>query len=166
MNNLILIGTGGDGVKLLGQTLGNYLVLLGYNLTLTFSYDSAVRGGDIMAFIKFGHEKIDNPIIDSADLMVQFSTSNKNFKTKKLIADENVKKLASEDYENVIKIKMKQLTANELQSNKVTNMLMFGFLIKELGLEFNLSYIEQVLPKKFTELNLKAIKLGFENELN
>ncbi|MFH1455487.1 MAG: 2-oxoacid:acceptor oxidoreductase family protein [archaeon] len=161
MTKIILIGMGGDGVKLLGLTLGNYLVALGYNLALTFSYDSAVRGGDIMAFLDFGNEKIENPIIDEADLMVQFSNSDKKFNCKNLITDEKVTGYATECNE-IVKKPVKQFALDNLQSNKVTNMLMFGFLIKELGLDFKEEEIVKVLPPKFTELNLKAIKLGYE----
>ncbi len=75
MNNeikIVLIGSGGDGIKFLGKSLGKYLIALGYEIALTFSYDSAVRGGEITASLIFGKNKIESPVIDNADFILDF----------------------------------------------------------------------------------------------
>ncbi len=136
-NKIILIGSGGDGIKFLGQAFGNYLVELGLKVALTLTYDSAVRGGDILAFITFGKGLIENPIIDKADLAIYLSESDKKFETKK-----------------TIKLKKEQ-----------TNMNALGVLIKEFDLEFDEEKLRSVLPENSTppsgaskQENLEKIK--------
>jgi Pyruvate/2-oxoacid:ferredoxin oxidoreductase gamma subunit len=83
MTKIILIGKGGDGIKYLGKAFGKYLIKLGFEVSLMFSYDAVMRGGDIIAFLIFDKNKIENPVIEEADLAIYLSKSDKNFKSKK-----------------------------------------------------------------------------------
>jgi len=153
MTKIILIGHGGEGIKLLGQIIGNYLTILGFNLTLMFSYDSSIRNGDIVAFLKFNHKKIENPLISRANLIVQLSNSNKTFDCDKLIVNNEVTKFAA-NYKNIIKL--------PLRDKHTANIMMFGYLIKELGLELKEKEIAKILPPKLTKSGIKTVKFGYE----
>jgi len=85
MTKIILVGKGGDGIKFLGKAFGKYLIKLGFEVSLMFSYDAVMRGGDIIAFLIFDKNKIENPVIEKADLTIYLSKSNKNFKSKKIL---------------------------------------------------------------------------------
>ena len=64
-----LVGTGGQGIKLLGHVLGNILAELGYNVSLNFEFDTSVRGGNISADLIYSDGTIECPIIDDADIL-------------------------------------------------------------------------------------------------
>lgn len=63
-----LKGQAGQGVKLLGYVLAHILADKGYNLALTSEYDAFARAGKSSSFLIFSKEKIENPIVERADL--------------------------------------------------------------------------------------------------
>ncbi len=137
MNKIILIGSGGRGIKFLGKIFGEYLITLGYEVALTYSYDAPVRGGNIIAFITFDKEKIETPKIDKADIALYFSNNDRQFSADKTI---------------------------RLTKKEQTNMFAFGVLLKELELDFKIENIKKILPEKQKDQNLKEIKNGYENQ--
>ena len=86
---VIIAGKGGDGVKHLSKTFAKFLTAKNYEVTLTFFYDAAMSGGDIYSNIVFSKTPIENPLIEKADILIEFSKIKKYFKsTKKISAEE------------------------------------------------------------------------------
>lgn len=89
---IIITGTGGQGVKYLAEKTANYLIEKGFFISLILSYDAAIEGGDIYAQLIYSKEKIENPLIDKADILVEFSKVWKDFDAKKKITLEEIEK--------------------------------------------------------------------------
>ncbi len=127
---IIISGTGGQGIKFLGKVLGEILVKLGYEVALTFDFDAAVRGGDSVAFLIYSKGKIDNPIIDTADLFVKLSSQSKDYPTEKRV--------------------------DNVEGHPI-NMYALGRLLKELKLDISEDILRDCLPERNKENNLKVI---------
>jgi 2-oxoglutarate ferredoxin oxidoreductase subunit gamma len=85
IKKIILAGKGGQGVKYISTKLANILIEKGFEVSLTFTYDAAIKGGDIFSNIIYSDESIENPIIEKADLLVSLSEINQEFNAEKEI---------------------------------------------------------------------------------
>ncbi|MBW3015408.1 2-oxoacid:acceptor oxidoreductase family protein [Candidatus Woesearchaeota archaeon] len=162
MIKIIIIGEGGQGVKLLGNVMANILASIGKHVTLTYSYDAAVRGGNITANLIYSDEKIDNPIIDTSDILLMLSETE-GISTKKMIME---KTLFKEGYENIpigdiTKIPLITLSSEKFGSPIFINMIALGQLLKKVEIDITQINLERYLPEKFLEKNLEAIRYGY-----
>ncbi len=64
---IIINGKGGHGVKLGAELLGRIAMDKEREVSISYSYDAAVRGQNITAFITIAGNKIENPVIEKAD---------------------------------------------------------------------------------------------------
>ncbi len=133
MTKLILRGTAGQGIKLLSLILADILKGQGYQIALTHEYSPLVRFGESNAYLIFSRQKIENPLIEKADLEY-------DLKEKRLQND----------------------LLKKYNNKKSMNMVLLGVILKKLNLKIDGKKIERYLPKKFIEENLKAIKKGNE----
>jgi len=127
---IAITGKGGQGIKLLGKILADLLLKKGYEIALVFDFDAAVRGGDSAAYLVYSEDKIENPIIDEADILIELAETSKQIKSKKKIG--NIE-------------------------GKPANMHALARVLKELGLEFREEEIAEALPERNREENLKVI---------
>lgn len=67
-------GQGGDGVKFMLIMLAKILSQK-HNVTLVFSYDSAVRGGNVVGDLVVSPTKIVSPVVTESDLLVDMAKS-------------------------------------------------------------------------------------------
>ena len=67
---VILAGSGGQGIMLIGQLLSQAAVLEGQEVTYTQSYGSEMRGGTANCAIIISDEMIGSPIVDKADACI------------------------------------------------------------------------------------------------
>lgn len=148
MIKIIIHGIGGQGVKLLGQTLAYIFAELGKEVTLTYEYDSNVRGGSITAYLKFSDEKILNPLIDEADYLITL-TKNSDLKAETKI--------------DTIKVPLNMI-AERLGNKKLINMVTLGYILKLLNIDLNNLNFKKALPEKLYQENLKAIEQGYVYE--
>ena len=132
MTKLVLYGTAGQGVKLLSLILANILKDQDYHIALTHKYSPLVRFGESNACLIFSRQKIENPLIEKADL--EF-----DLKGKKL-------------QEDLLK---------KSGDKKFMNMALLGMILKKLKLKMNEKELKKYLPKRFLEENLKAIARGY-----
>lgn len=151
---IILIGTGGQGIKLASKVLGDIFVFLGYEVSVMPKYDAPQRGGKIYTQIIFSDKKITNPIIDKADLTLLMSQIDFIPASKKYVADRS---LGNEKYELCPIIE----TAENLGSKLSQNMVAIGILLKKLQIDIKKINYKKVLPTKFFEINKKAIVAGY-----
>lgn len=166
MKKIIVSGEGGQGVRVISITLAQLLKNLGYEVSLLYDYDAAVRGGLSLAHLVYGKEKIDNPVIDAADILLKLSDKAEELRAKTTvyqtgISDVKGKALKFED----IPPTNEEIPFSEL-GTEIFGKELFGYMIA-LGRLMVLadvnapeSDIRAVLPKKYKEENLKAINFG------
>jgi Pyruvate/2-oxoacid:ferredoxin oxidoreductase gamma subunit/ribosomal protein S18 acetylase RimI-like enzyme len=160
-----IIGEAGQGIKLLSYTLASILAQLGHEVSLNLEYDAAVRGGSINADLIYAEGKIENPIIDEADVLIKFTKKREFFPAKALVIDESFcdsedltctiqsRKGTSYGFENV---------AISLFGSKIyINMIALGRILRYIGINILLLNIADILPKRSLEKNLEAVKYGF-----
>ncbi|MAG78637.1 hypothetical protein CL616_04710 [archaeon] len=130
---VVIAGKGGYGVKFLGTLLGKIL-MRDNQVVVTFDYDAASRGGDIIAYVVYDKEKIGNPTIDVADLLLKFSDID-GLKGKEVI-EFNF----------------------DCKSYRV-NMVALGYLLKRIGVEVSSDELKDLI-KKDSEKNVEGILYG------
>ncbi len=160
-----ILGEAGQGVKLLSFTLASILARLGHEVSLNLEYDSAVRSGKISADLIYSDDKIENPIIDEADILIKFTKSRDWFPAKALVIDESICE------EGAIECSVKsshgtfygfENVAISLFGSKVyINMIALGRILRYIGINILLLNIRDLLPPKFIEKNMEAIQYGF-----
>lgn len=152
-----MIGAGGHGIKLLGTVLAKIFADSENNTSLNLEYDAAVRGGNTTADIVIAKGKIQNPVVEQPDLLIITSPCNYDFSQVTAVwVDE---KTAIQG-KNVKVFPFFNLALSELESNRVGNMIILGAILKFLQIDKDKIDFAKYL-KKFLELNLKAIDLGF-----
>ena len=67
---ILLAGSGGQGVILTGKLLAQAAVAEGFNATYIPSYGAEVRGGTAHCHVKMGHRPIGSPIVEDATVLV------------------------------------------------------------------------------------------------
>jgi len=157
IRRLTLAGTGGYGVKFLGTLLGKVLMLKGFNVVVTFDYDAASRGGDIISYLVYSDSKIGNPTIDEADILLRFTKTNKHFKCVKRIIDTQI----ANEFEG-ISFPFSKDAVEKFKDSRVTNMIALGKLLKELEINVSEEELKQIIPPRFFVKNLEAIRYGFD----
>ena len=160
-----IIGEAGQGVKLLSHTLASILAKLGNKVSLTLDYDSAVRSGRISADLIYSDIEIENPVIDEADVLIKFTKTREWFPAKNLVIDEGMcggqcidcalqcKKGTQYGFENI--------SMQKFGSKIFINMIALGRILKYIGVNIMLINISDLLPPKYVEKNIAAIKYGF-----
>jgi len=131
MKAIFLLGTAGQGMKLLGIILARILEGKGYHVALTFEHDSFVRAGNSNAYLVFSKGKVDNPIVDEPDLRY-----------------------------DVKKPELKEELLKKYNDPKAMNMTLLGEILRELRMEMP-ENIDAYLPKRNIESNKKAIEAGY-----
>lgn len=160
-----IMGEAGQGVKLLSFTLGAILAQLGHEVSLNLEYDSAVRSGKISADLIYSDEKIENPIIDEADILIKFTRTREWFPARSLVIDESI----SEPEPLSCEIRSKKGTYYGFRDVAITkfghkmyiNMIALGRILRYIGINIMIINIKDLLPPKSLEKNLAAIKYGF-----
>lgn len=165
MKKIILTGNAGQGIKLLGYLLAATLSHFDYYVTLTYNYDSAVRTGNIAAYLIYDNKPIKNPMIDKADLVLILGYSKEVFPSKEKIIEKNICDTncinCSIECKNIESVPFQEQSIKEFKTKKQINMIALGNIIKKIGLNLNLDFLKKNLPKNFIEENAKAIKLGY-----
>jgi len=160
-----IMGEAGQGVKLLSFTLASILAQLGHEVSLNLEYDSAVRSGKISADLIYSDEKIENPIIDEADILIKFTRTREWFPARSLVIDESI----GEPGPMTCEIQSKKGTYYGFHNVAITkfghkmfiNMIALGRILRYIGINIMIINIKDLLPPKSLEKNLAAIKYGF-----
>lgn len=168
---IILAGSGGQGVLFLGNILGLAAERKRMKVVVAPSYGASVRGGDVQCGVIISDEEIHDPIVDDADIVVALSEAAlKKFSPKVkeggiLICEES-EKTAAITYSNK-QFQLISIPLSNLGPARYHNMIAMGsFLHIYPDLDFDL--IKDILIKDlkkrgreiFVEENLKAIQTG------
>lgn len=185
--NIMIVGVGGQGSLLASKLLGHLLLTEGYDVKVSEVHGMSQRGGSVVTYVRFG-EKVYSPIIDKgeADFIVSFEkleaaryveylreggiivTNTQEVDPMPVItgAAQYPENLVGKMQELGIKVDAMDclLLANEAGSSKAVNIVLMGKLSKyfDIPVEKWQKAIEDCVPEKFRELNLKAFSLGRE----
>jgi len=160
-----IIGEAGQGVKLLSYTLASILAQLGHEVSLNLQYDAAVRSGSINADLIYSEAKIENPIIDEADILIKFTKKREWFPAKALVIDESF--CDSEDLTCSIQSRkgtsygFENVAVSMFGSKIYINMIALGRILRYIGINILILNIADILPKRSLEKNVEAVKYGF-----
>ncbi|MFH1972337.1 MAG: 2-oxoacid:acceptor oxidoreductase family protein [archaeon] len=130
---LVITGKGGDGVKFLGTVLSKVLMRK-YNVVVSFDYDAANVGGDIISYIIYSEEKIGNVTIDKADVLFRLNKVGKEIKF---------------DREVVV-----------VDSEYRKNMVGLGVILKSLNIGLDIELLRSLITKDTGE-NIKSVEYGY-----
>ncbi len=183
VNNLILVGTGGQGIVLASRIIAWCAFKSGFDVKESEIHGMAQRGGSVIGQIRFG-EKIHSPSIPQGKAHIMLALEEMEalrylhfLKTDgtvilnlkqilpasldpSLYPQNTSKKLKEKGYK-VFEVKAEEL-AKSLGSTKIENTILLGVL--SLLLPFSVDTWKEVLkmavPEKMIDLNLKAFEEG------
>ena len=183
--SIMIVGVGGQGTLLASRILGSALLSKGYDVKVSEVHGMSQRGGSVVTYVKYG-EKVYSPVIGEgeADLILAFEQLEaarylpflkKGGKivvnTQKIDPMSVVTGMAEYPQGVIEKLQEKAdvtaldalSLAVEAGSPKAVNVVLMGVVAKhmEFTKEAWEKVIEETVPAKFKELNLKAFELGY-----
>ncbi|MGN0442083.1 MAG: indolepyruvate oxidoreductase subunit beta [Acutalibacteraceae bacterium] len=186
VKSILIVGVGGQGTLLASRLLGNALLSRDYDVKVSEVHGMSQRGGSVVTYVRYG-ESVSSPIIEQgeADLILSFEALEAaRFlpylkKGGKIIV--NTQQIdpmpvvtGNASYPEDILGQIKALgvdviaadalsLAEQAGSVKAVNVVLMGMLAKQTDIEKQvwLDTVEQTVPPKFLELNLKAFELGY-----
>lgn len=182
----LLVGVGGQGAILSAKILVNGLIKAGYDVKMSEIHGMSQRGGSVSTQVHWG-EKVNSPVIGkgAADIIVSFEKMEAVRYADYLkpdgvavindyeIASSTIAAGACEYPKGCIEEMQKNfechvLNAEEIAASlgntKCMNIVLFGSMVKALHMD-DIDWetvIRETVPAKFTELNLKAYRAGYE----
>lgn len=184
--NLILTGVGGQGIITLLQVIDESAFIEGYDVKSSELHGLSQRGGSVEAHIRFG-KKVNSPMVANgrADLILGLEvleglreSAKAGKQTKLLINDYTLPLVGSPSKEEVIKqlkdtkielflVPASQDCKDKLQNEIVCTMYMVGYAVAKnlmpLKKESVLKALNNIIPQKYLDLNIKAFNLGHGN---
>ena len=186
VKSILIVGVGGQGTLLASRLLGNALLSRDYDVKVSEVHGMSQRGGSVVTYVRYG-ESVSSPIIEQgeADIILSFEALEAaRFlpylkKGGKIIV--NTQQIdpmpvvtGNASYPEDILGQIKALgvdviaadalsLAEQAGSAKAVNVVLMGMLAKQADIEKQvwLDTVEQTVPPKFLELNLKAFELGY-----
>ena len=166
---IIFAGFGGQGILTAGKFLSFAAMDKGFNVSWLPSYGPEMRGGTANCSVIISDEEIGSPVISEADIVVvmnkpsldKFSKSIK--KNGILIIDSDMVK-DEVKFENIEVFNINaESKAEEIGDKRNANMILLGFLIKQLNnitIEEILKSVNEHGKREYYKLNKLAIELG------
>lgn len=176
---IIISGSGGQGIQVLGNILAEAAVKEGKEVSSTIDYGAEVRGGRSEMEIIISDEKIDYP--EAVEPNVIILLSEKGISDLKRVLkggamvffDAHIpfKDIEAQtvNYRAVFHSCKSVKIAEDLGNLKIANMAMLGYFVKITGIikpETVLSLIEEKVKEKFKEINKKAFQEGFNKAVS
>ena len=165
-----LSGTGGQGLGLGGKMLAAALSSDGLHVAQSQSYEPTSRGGMSRSDLVVTPETADYPLATALDYLLILDTRAMSI-SEGMINDNAIvlvdEELVPDPPEGNFKVHALPLTrtAISLGNLRVTNVVSLGALIA-LGdicsIETMEAAIKRVTPKKYAQMNLDAVRAGFE----
>ncbi|MFA6552156.1 MAG: 2-oxoacid:acceptor oxidoreductase subunit alpha [Candidatus Paceibacterota bacterium] len=152
-------GAAGDGVREAGQSLGTLLTSLGYEVFMSFTYPSLIKGGHNFSRLTFSKEKV---WCDHTSLDVLIALNEETVKVHKnelgqnavVFADSFEKEDIDSLKENAVALPMSE-SSKKLKALPITrNSVALGATCYLLDLHFG--EMQKILNKVFKEKSLKA----------
>jgi Pyruvate/2-oxoacid:ferredoxin oxidoreductase gamma subunit len=157
MKQIMVSGVGGQSVRVISHALALALQQLGFYVTLLYDYDSVIRGGKIVGYLKFDDQPIDSPHIDKADILLMLADKEKGLVAQRTICDSG---LCSDE-----EIPFGQLGVEKFGRAIFGNMIALGHLLRMVDVDINNFDLHKALPKAMQEDNIRAVQAGFDLNL-
>jgi len=156
---IVIDGVGGQGVRVIGNTMATLLGHMGYQVTLLYDYDSSVRGGMSEAFLKYGDEPIANPVVEHADVTLRLADRGPNhLESRYVVCDIGL----SREGEEAEEIPFLELGVKRFGRDLFGNMIALGRLLRLSGVELDEGVLTSSLPAKWRVENLAAVRFGYD----
>lgn len=168
--SVVLLGSAGQGIKVMGHALAAILASLGKHVALNVTYPTTVRAGMVRADVVYSDERVEMPFVEEADLLLRLAPVKKTdgVKAKKVIRDREVARILSDEYQreegDVEEVSFRTAALREFGSPLFINMVALGKLLRHLGIAVDKVDWEPVLPAKYLDKNILAIRYGYEFE--
>lgn len=175
--NFIIAGFGGQGVLLAGEVLATAFMLAKKNVTWYPSYGAEMRGGTVNCEIVTSDDEVSAVNKLDTDFIVALNQASFDRFMKKIkkggwmIANSSlVKEIKTRTDVNYLFAPISKL-AEDLGNVKMANILALGLAAKAskmITLEHLNQALDTVLPahrKNLLQLNIKALKIGYEYDL-
>ncbi|MCK4520669.1 indolepyruvate oxidoreductase subunit beta [Candidatus Parcubacteria bacterium] len=183
--NIVIVGTGGQGLITLLQVLAEAALIEGYDVKTSELHGLSQRGGSVEVHIRFGKE-ISSPLViqGGADLIlaleiqeslkgVYFANKNTIFLInrffipilgEKLLKEQEILKSLRKISNNIILIPAADICEKELGKNVVAGVFLLSYAShkKIIPLKPNsiLKAMEKVVSEKYFELNKKTFEFA------
>lgn len=172
---VVLSGTGGQGLILAAIMLAEAAVLAGQNVVQSQSYGPEARGGASKAEVIISDESINYPKVQTPDLVL--AISQEAYKKYGLNLNEEAVLVVDETYVpetkprsgNFFSLPLTKVTRQEFGSEQSANVVALGAVAaisKLIPLEMVRAAVQNRAPKGTAERNLKALELGWQMGLD
>lgn len=185
MQNIMIVGVGGQGTLLASRILGNVAIQAGCDVKVSEVHGMSQRGGSVVTYVKYG-EKVHSPIIDKgeADIILAFEMLEAYRALpflkkggKMIVNNQKIDPMpvitGAMEYPENIEGKLKEkvdLTiadalslALEAGNAKTVNVVLIGIMAKNTNIKYEewIETIKTTVPEKLLEVNLRAFDLGY-----
>lgn len=185
--NVMIVGVGGQGTLLASRVLGNAVLKKGYDVKVSEVHGMSQRGGSVVTYVRFG-DTVYSPIIGKgeADYIISFELleaaryiSFLKPGGQVIVNSQRIDPMpvitGACDYPEGLLEKLKESGAevDELDalslavdagSQKAVNIVLMGRFSKyltDITKEEWISAVEECVPGKFKDLNIKAFEAGY-----
>ncbi len=172
---IIISGSGGQGIMFMGKLLAQAALKQNLNVTLLPAYGAEVRGGSSFCMVIFSDQEIASPFVNQADSVITLNEPSLNkFKGRLkdsgiLIANSSLVESKPKLAKNIhlIFLPFSEI-ANSLGDMRVTNMVALGSYIasrKTISFKSVIDSLKEIIPAGKNDLfllNEKAVKEGME----
>jgi indolepyruvate ferredoxin oxidoreductase beta subunit len=185
--NIMIVGVGGQGTLLASRILGNVAMKSGYDVKVSEVHGMSQRGGSVVTYVKMG-EKVYSPLIEKgeADIIIAFEKLEALRWVDYLKADGTLvvndqeinpmpviigkakypEKILDRMRDSGIKLQSIDALgiARECGNIKAVNVVLIGLMAKstKIGREVWQQAMEEVIPQKLLEVNVKAFDAGYQ----
>lgn len=181
--NLIINGVGGQGVITILTLVDQAAMIEGYDVKSSELHGLSQRGGSVETHIRFG-KKVYSPLIENgkADLIISLEMfealreTEKSGDQTKFLINEYLLPFQGSLSEAEIRAELEKNNnekhfvpaakdcKEKLGNEVVATLYILGYVVKNnlmpIKAESVLSAIDQIIPEKYKELNIKAFNLG------
>lgn len=169
---IIMAGSGGQGIMFAGTLLAHAAMEEGLNVTYFPSYGAEMRGGTANCKVIISDENIGSPIVTNPSTLLAMNESSLEMFTPKvkrggliIVNSSLLKKEIETDDVEILKIPATEL-AEKLGDSRVANMVILGAYVnrrKIVSLERTVDSLSKVLgegKKDLLKLNREALRKG------
>ena len=171
---IMISGSGGQGVVLSGAVLSQAFMLGGYEVASTYTYGPEARLGSSRSEVVVSDEPIDYPKVSKPDYWMamnqaSLNTFSKRFDISKTILLVDISNIKFMDavkgrVERIFEIPATDI-AESIGSRIAANMVMLGAFVGISGLiklDDLINGMKEIVRKEFIEVNIKAAEKGYE----
>lgn len=165
---LLIAGSGGQGVMVMGQMIAKAAILEGKNVTYLPSYGPEMRGGTANCSVIVSDDVIGCPVIDEpTDIVVMNVASMRKFEDRlrpngKMFINQSL--ISDDSHRNDIvsyKVDAVEIAKNQLGNEKTANMVMLGAIVRMTNV-VKMESVHKIIEKTFGGKKAAMIPLNLQ----